>query len=225
MNKTTLVVIIAVLALGAAALLYVFMSQENGANDLVRSDEAVATVNGDTITRADLDAYITQLENSGATVPDPQQEEGRREFERSALDQLINDRLLRSMISADGEVVSDADVDAGIDELRSQFASAEAFEQQLDALGITDTVLRQEIRQQISAERYFAALAETNGVAVSDADVEAAYEEVVAVQEDALPFEEVAAQIRNELEQQQLQTLVAAEVERLRAEANVEILI
>lgn len=225
MSKTLLSIVVAIAVLAAAALLYVLVAQNDRTEGAVREDDAVAALDGETITRSELNAYITQIEESGAMVPDAQQAEERAEFERLALDQLINDRLLRSMIQADSELVTDAEVDAGIAELRGQFESAEAFEQQLAALGISDTLLRSEIRQQIAAERYFENHADAQGMRVSDEDVETAYQEIAATQDDLPPFEDVAAQLRVELEQQQLQTLVRAEIERLRAEADIEILI
>ena len=106
--------------------------------------EVVARVNGEAISKADLEMAVSQLEaRAGQPVPPEQRD---RVF-RGVLDELIGYRLLRFETVARKIVVPDAEIEARIAEIRSQFPSEEAFTQTLGARSMTLAGLRTQARE------------------------------------------------------------------------------
>jgi peptidyl-prolyl cis-trans isomerase C len=106
--------------------------------------EIVARVNGEAISKADLEMAVGQLEaRAGQPVPSEQ----RDRVLRGVLDELIGYRLLRFESVARKIVVPDADIEARINEIRSQFPSEAVFAQMLEARGMTLAALRTQARE------------------------------------------------------------------------------
>ena len=106
--------------------------------------EIVARVNGEAISKADLEMAVSQLEaRAGQPVP-PEQ---RDRVLRGVLEELIGYRLLRFETVARKIVVPDTEIEARIAEIRSQFPSEEAFTQTLGARGMTLAGLRTQARE------------------------------------------------------------------------------
>lgn len=105
--------------------------------------EVVARVNGEAISGAELEAAVSQLvAQAGRPLP-PEQ---RDNVFRGVLDDLIGLRLLKIESAARKIVVPEAEIDARIDGLKSQFPSEAAFTQMLTARGMTLATLRAEAR-------------------------------------------------------------------------------
>ena len=106
--------------------------------------EIVARVNGEAISKADLEMAVGQLEaRAGQPVP-PEQ---RDRVLRGVLDELIGYRLLRFESTARKIVVPEAEIEARINEIRSQFPSEAVFTQTLTARGMTVAALRTQARE------------------------------------------------------------------------------
>ena len=106
--------------------------------------EIVARVNGEAISKGDLELAVSQLEaRAGRPVP-PEQ---RDRVIRGVLDELIGYRLLRFESVPRKVVVPDAEIEARIGEIRAQFPSEEAFTQTLGARGLTLAGLRTQARE------------------------------------------------------------------------------
>lgn len=113
----------------------------------------LATVNDERITRADLDGYAAwrALDERGAGgALDPAQEELQR---LNHLRELIDRRLLLQVASRRGLSASDEEVAAVVARHRLPYATAEAFEQHLGALGMDLPGLRRQARRQLTVER------------------------------------------------------------------------
>ncbi len=110
----------------------------------------VARVNGETITKADFDEAVKELE-AGAGQPVPADQ--RDQVFRGVLDQLIGYRLLLQETKARKIAVTDADLDARIGEIRKQFPSEEAFKQVLGQRGLTLERLRGDARNDLAVTK------------------------------------------------------------------------
>jgi peptidyl-prolyl cis-trans isomerase SurA len=93
-------------------------------------------------------AYLYRIQNT--KIPGPPTELDRRK----ALDELINERILRvyaraNQIQASEREVSDA-VDRAINDVRSSFSSEEDFQKALESEGLTEPTLRQNYKKEIS---------------------------------------------------------------------------
>ena len=111
--------------------------------------EVVAYVNGEAITGADLETGITELEaRAGQPVP----ADRRNDVVRDVLNQLIGYRLLLQETRERRTSVPEADVDARVAALRTEFPSEEAFFETLQLRQMTLEMLRTETRQSLQVD-------------------------------------------------------------------------
>ena len=106
--------------------------------------DVVARVNGEAINRADLEEAVTEVE---ARAGQPMPADQRDRVLRAVLDQLIGYRLLIQESATRKTAVTDAQVDARMDQIRSQFPSEEVFLQQLQERKTTLAELRANTRE------------------------------------------------------------------------------
>lgn len=186
---------------------------------------AVAIVNGDEITRTELDTQLVQLRQNPQFQNVQGDAEAEAQLERLALDGLIDTRLLLAEARSQGIAAEESTINETIQQLVQQFGGQEAFEQQLSQVGIDEVAFRGQIKDQLVFEQYSSQIAEENNVSVKDEDVRNVYDQQFSAQEGAPSFDEVASRIRSQLEQQELQQVLSSILEELRAEANIEILL
>ncbi len=134
------------LALIAAIVIPLFTSPGGG-------DEVVATVNGTDIMK---DQYYEEMVRTGGGP---------------TLDYMIENELVRQEAKKAGIQVSEADVDAEVETVKSSFGSDEMFEQALAQFGTTEADLRKDLEMQVMIRK----LLEPK-VAVTDEDVADFYE-------------------------------------------------
>jgi len=111
--------------------------------------DVVARVNGEAISKGDLERAVGELE---ARAGQPMPADQRDRIVRGVLDQLIGYRLLRQESVARKIAVPDADIEARLAQIRSQFPSAEAFTQTLELRKMTLERLRADAREGIQID-------------------------------------------------------------------------
>ena len=135
--------------------------------------EVIARVNGETISKADFDEAVKELEASaGQPVPAEQ----RNEVLRGVLDQLIGYRLLVQETKARKVTVADTEIDARIAEIRKQFPTEDAFKQVLTQRGLTLEKLRTDARDDLMVSKMLQAEIGTKA-AVTPAQITAFYQQ------------------------------------------------
>jgi peptidyl-prolyl cis-trans isomerase C len=126
-------------------------SEDGGSGDFNLKDP-VATVNGDKISKAQLDeAFDKAVEMTGVKASDLTPEQ-KLEGYRQILDELITEKLVNK--AAAGITVPQADVDAQIAKIKAQFPSDEAFSKQLSQVGQTPEQLSETIRKMLQQQRW-----------------------------------------------------------------------
>jgi len=110
----------------------------------------LARVNGEDVTKVDFDRLIKNMEVS-AQKPVPA--ERRDEIFRKALDELVTYKLLSQETRARKIVVTDAEVDSTIKQMRSQLPSDQEFTKALAARGMTLERLKSDARIDISINK------------------------------------------------------------------------
>jgi peptidyl-prolyl cis-trans isomerase C len=106
--------------------------------------ETIARVNGETITKADFERALGEVEGrAGGPVPADQRDRVYREV----LDEMISYRLLVQEGRARNVVVTEAEIDARIAEIQQQFPTPEAFRQTLEQRKTTLAALRADARE------------------------------------------------------------------------------
>ncbi|HEU4938973.1 MAG TPA: peptidylprolyl isomerase [Vicinamibacterales bacterium] len=112
--------------------------------------DVLARVNGEAVTRVDFDRLIKNMELR-ANQPVPA--ERRDEVYRKALDQLVTYTVLSQETRARKVDVTDAEVDSGIQQMRGQFQTEEAFKKALESRGMTLDKLKADTRIDISINK------------------------------------------------------------------------
>jgi len=139
--------------------------------------DPVAKVNGEPITRAELDEALNEAVSASGMQAADLTADQKMEGYRQILDDLIMDKLI-SKASADIEI-SQEEVDAEIAKLRGQFPGEEEFSAQLEAIGQTPEslaeTLKKIMRQRQWVESQLGAAAD-----VTDEDVKKFYDENIS---------------------------------------------
>jgi hypothetical protein len=188
------------------------------------TDRIVAVVDQDPLLLSDIEQVI------GLGLAERREGESEAAFRRRVLDGLIERRLRLHEVGQFGfEDLSVETLEAGLEQIKSQFPSEQAFEQRLAELAMTEDDVRQLVIRQETVLRY---VEERLGprVFVSLDDIQAYYEErlVPALKErgaEVPPLEDLREEIRALLKAQRLNDEIDRWTERLRREADIEILL
>ena len=112
--------------------------------------DVLAKVNGEAVTRKELEDYVRNLEGqAGSPIPADQ----RDRIYRGVLDQLVGYKLLLQEAKARKVVVADADVDSRIAEVKKQFPSEDLFMQTLIDRKMTLDQIKADARRDLSIAR------------------------------------------------------------------------
>jgi peptidyl-prolyl cis-trans isomerase C len=112
--------------------------------------DVVARINGEAINKADLEGAVKALEGrAGGPVPADQ----RDRVYRGVLDDMISYRLLVQEAKTRKIVVPEAEIDAQIAQIRSQFQTDAQFQQALAAQKMTLEAVREDARSEIGVEK------------------------------------------------------------------------
>ena len=112
--------------------------------------DVLARVNGESVTKADLERAVSVLEGrAGGPVPTEQ----RDRIYRDVLDQIVSYKLLVQETHSRKVDASDAEVDARIQQIQGQFPSEAAFKQMLTARNTTIDQLKSDARQDMAVQK------------------------------------------------------------------------
>lgn len=191
------------IALLAAALV---VSGCGGAN--LAATDAVATVNGEPVTRETLDTLVSsQVEPGAAGQPDPARYGELERQQRQTLGELIQDRIVAAAADELGVSVTEEDVEQRFQELADQFGGVEPLREEIKQRGRTEEDVREQLAAVLRSERIAAHFSEQVGV--SDAEVREIYErrreagqmDVAEVAHILVETREEAEQVLDELQQ------------------------
>ncbi len=116
------------------------------------ASEKVAVVNGDVITRADLDRAVDFGKRQAAQQGKPLSPEELAALEKESLDKLIGIQLLYQASKKAGNKVDDKQVDEKFAEFRKRFPSEEAFKKAMDEWNVTEAAMKAELKKGMVTE-------------------------------------------------------------------------
>jgi peptidyl-prolyl cis-trans isomerase C len=129
-------------------------------------------VDGDAVTKADFERFITQMEmNAGQPVP----KEQRNDIYRKALDQLITIKLLTHEVKSRNVDADNSAVDDQMQKIRSQFPTEEEYRKALASRGVTPEKLREDMLNESRINKMMEAEA-AGATPVTDAEIREFYE-------------------------------------------------
>ena len=181
----------------------------------------VATVNGENVSNAQLSVAVAQInaQNGTSTITTPAQ------VQSQALDSLIAQALLAQAVKKSGIVASSTQVEAQVQAAKTQLGSQAAYEQALAAQGITEETFRAQLSSDLAMQAYLNQTLNLLAVTATDAEIQTAYKQASEQQTDVPPLSQVREQVQKFVIQQKQQQLVNTQIEKLRAEADIKILI
>jgi peptidyl-prolyl cis-trans isomerase SurA len=131
-------------ALTAAACLCLMTGCKHAPNA-----DVVATVNGHSLMKADLDKYYTNSLGDAQQQPSAEQSNNLR---LNILHQMIDDEIMQQRAAKLGLVATDAEVDAKVAELKAPYTQEE-FDARLKAKNLTLDDLRHDMRRTLTSEK------------------------------------------------------------------------
>jgi len=217
--------ILAVLAIAAIGA-YFYMNTDA---TMEETSAAVARVNGEEISQSEYDRSVTQITGVYATQgADPSDRNVIAAVKEQALNTLINRRLMASAAMDANISVDDSEVEAEYQTVVTSLGSEEALATALSENNMDESNLRSEIRTDLLINKYLESKLGINSISVTDEEIETAYETAASssVSTEEIPdLADVRDLISNQLLSEKQQVAINAELERLRQEASIEVLI
>jgi foldase protein PrsA len=224
---------IGLVAVALLGLLYIMEEQGriktglfDGAAQIVATRTTVANVNEGKVSRYDLDVSMAQISSGaalqGADITDP---EIQAEIQTQALDMLVNTELLKQEAAARGVVVTEDEVTARYEQLKTDVGGEEVLAQRMAEFGINEKTLFRDINNELTIQALLQQVFEQNKVEVSEAEVKEFYDAAGGEAAGLPKLEEVKDQIVQQIKAGKEQEIVTSFVTELRSAASIEILI
>lgn len=191
--------------------------------DTPSETDPVVMVNGEPITTALFTTTVKQIETNavaqGADLADPAIKE---QIADQALTMLVNTELLMQAADTAGIEVTEAQIDARIAEIETNLGGPEALEAELVKAEVTIERLREDVLVELTVQTLLESVTAGDAVAVTDAEVEALYEQAGGEAAGNPPLAEVRDQVVAQIEATRQQEQVQVYLETLRSEAEIE---
>jgi len=222
MFKIVAAVVVAAAVIAGA---WFFFFRDAAPEELGGLPATVAVVNSEDVSREDYEAVERNVVAGQGIDMAVLDEETRTALRRQILDSVISQRLVRQAAVGAGATADPAAIETEFAAIRAQFESDEAFTTALAAEAMTEDDLRGQIADNLMTQAYLESELKLSTFTATNEEIQAMYTEVAAGGAEVPPLEEVRDQVEALVLQQKQQEEVAALVERLRAEAEIEVLI
>ncbi len=193
--------------------------------------EKAAIVNGETILKEEFDNYLNSVKASYAQQGLDLDAEENMDMLAQLEGQLLDDMIAKTLLLAEAEKeeieISRETVEEEVELLREQLG-AEQFEEILAAENLTEADLQRDIADQLRIERLLELRIPEKELVVTDEEIAQYFEQLVDSWEgdDAeQSVEDLRPQIEQSLQAEKYERAVMDFIEKLRAEADVEIFI
>lgn len=190
------------------------------------SGNAAAVINGENITKSDLDFRVEQakeiIQRRGADLTD---EKVINAIKKQILSDMINEKILLQSAAESGITVSDDEILTAYNEMVATFKTKEDFEKELTSRNITEKVIKENIADQITLNKYINQNIDVKNVSVTSEEINSLYKYYGSQQENMPKVEEIKGQLANEVKQQKTKAMVLEFIEKLKKDANIEILL
>jgi len=180
-----------------AALLIIGLGAFAAYEEWFKPVPAVATVNGVSISRKDYDAAVAKGDG------------------KQILDGLVSKVLVEQAARQNHVTVTDDEINAKLQQTKSQFASDAEYQQELQSQNLTEADLRSDIRLELLLEKLSASKPQ-----VSEQDIQNYYDQNKE-QFQGKSLDDVRSQIQQTLTQQQQDNAAQAYLDQLRSKAKI----
>lgn len=229
-NNALLIVLglIAVALIAAAG--YYFTKDKSGTDadqqQNTQDEVVVAKVNGVELYQDDYQRNIDQMASAYAAQGlDTNEAETAALISEQALNALVNRQVVLQAAAAANVSVSDEEIETEYQNVMTSLGGAEAMTTALEQAGLNETSLRENLENELRIQKYLEGEANLSALTVTDAEVTAYYETAKAENAEVPALEEVSELIKQQLLIEKQQAAINTVLERLRAEAEIEVLI
>ncbi|HEU4677680.1 MAG TPA: SurA N-terminal domain-containing protein [Candidatus Paceibacterota bacterium] len=184
----------------------------------------VAVVNGRNIYRSELDESIAMVgENAQAYGIDETSSTANKDKQDRAMEVLVDNALLITAAENAGFDADDETVQKSYDDLVAQIGGEDALKSQMAAVGLTESRLRDNIRERVLVGKYIESVNPSDTISVSDKEVDDFIAQLKANNVE-LPDDmtTLRPQIEAEIKAQKQQQLVDALITKLKGEAQID---
>lgn len=225
-NKKFTSIVIALLFIGGAVSFFLPGSFNiwNKFQILSNNANLAASVNGEKITKSDLNSRINQTkETLKARGIDLTNEKILTEINKQTLDAMINEKVLLQNAKKEGIVASDDDVSAAYGKLVGQFKDKKEFKKELISRNLTEEGIKESIAKQMILNKYIEQNIDMKSIKATDQEINNLYKNYSANKKDAPNFENMRVQLEGEVKQQKLKAMILDMVERLKKDTDIKI--
>jgi peptidyl-prolyl cis-trans isomerase C len=140
------------------------------------SEDRVAVVNGEPISRATLEQEMTPVRHRMGMTGEEADEAKLDEIRKQVLDNLIRRELIFQESRKKGFTVEDSAVQERLDALKSRFPSPEQFQAMMEQMSFTEEILKRQIREQLTIQKFVESQIVEN-IEIAEAEAKEYYEE------------------------------------------------
>ncbi|MFP4029954.1 MAG: peptidylprolyl isomerase [Desulfococcaceae bacterium] len=140
------------------------------------SEDRVAVVNGEPISRAALEREMTPVRHQMGMTGDDADEAKLDEIRKQVLDNLIRRELVFQESKKKGFTVEDSAVQERLEALKSRFPNPEQFQAMMEQMSFTEEILKRQIREQLTIQKFVESQIVEN-IEVAEAEAKEYYEE------------------------------------------------
>ncbi len=198
----------------------------DGVNRMMAMNKAVATVNDTKISQFDLEISMSQISAGaalqGIDIADP---EVKAKIQTQAIEMLVNTELLKQEAATRNIVVTDADVAARLETLKTDVGGEEVLAERMAEFNIDEKTLLRDIRNELTIQALLEQVFEEKGTEVTEKEVKDFYDEAGGSAAGLPPLADVRDQIEQQVRSTKEQDIVTTFVSELKEKAAVEVLI
>jgi flagellar basal body-associated protein FliL len=224
-QKTLIIVIVGIVAVAAGAWFYFSGGEAPEQEASSESLNVVARVNGQDISRAELEASEAQIAAGQGIEVSSLDAETRSQLQEQALNNLISQVLIQQKAEEMSIAASEADIDAQIDSIKAQFEDEAGYRAALSQEGLSEAELRSQIADDVVIQTYVAQELDIESVTATEEEIEAEYEQAAAANEGFPELSEVRGRVESSIIQQKQQQLISQHIRALQEAADIKILI
>lgn len=200
--------------------------QEKLAKQQVDVEEIVAVVNEEELNGEQYNAALQSIQGQMQKMgQDPTSEEMAELVKVQALDSLVNQTLMLQDAEEVEIKASESEVDEEYSKFTGQFEDEKAMEEALKEQKLDEKKVKEILTEIIVLEKYQDKVAPVEEV--TEEEIKEYYDEVAVqakeAEQELPPLEELSEEIKGMLEQEKQQELLAAHVEELKADAEIEL--
>lgn len=224
-NKGLKIVGIVVLILLAIGAIFYFtdiipkdsLDLNNEEAEQVDEEEKAALVNGETISKGELEARVKQVnaQTPGTSSVTDQQK-------KQILQEMVDEELLYQEAKKEGVSADNQTIESEYQNTIEQFESEEQFQEALQENNLTEESLKKNIERGIVLNEYIKQIQENSDVEVTEEEIQNFYDENIAGEEEAPELEEVKDQIEQQLLQEQTGQITNQKLEELKETADIQ---